>query len=231
MHPQFMWWVSRATGMVGGLLLVGSLVWGVLLSTRVLKPVDRPAWLLGLHRWMSSLGCIMIVVHMLALVGDNYVYFGWRELFVPWGSEWKNTPVALGVIAMYLLALVQISSLLMRWLPTRLWHAIHVSAYAVVWLGFVHGALAGTDVSNPVYQDLVMLLILAAMGFALVRVLIGSNRARVRATAAARGGTSVPADDPSGGEQAATSPADADAQRQARLAQLAAQRARTQSKD
>ena len=191
-HPQFMWWVSRATGMVGGLLLVGSLVWGVLLATRVLKPVDRPAWLLGLHRWMSALACIMIAIHMAALVADNYVYFGWRELFVPWGSEWKNTAVALGVIAMWLLVLVQGTSLLMRWMPKRVWHAIHVTSYAAVWLGFVHGALAGTDVTNPVYQYIVMLLILAAMGFALVRVLIGTNRARARENAAARSGGAVP---------------------------------------
>lgn len=187
LHPQMMWWLSRATGMVGGLLLVGSLVWGVLLATRVLKPADRPAWLLGVHRWMSSLACIMIAIHMAALAADNYVYFGWRELFVPWGSEWKNTAVALGVIAMWLLALVQGTSLIMKRLPKRLWHAIHVTSYAAVWLGFVHGAMAGTDVTNPVYQYLVMLLILSAMGFALVRVLIGSNKSRARENAAARG--------------------------------------------
>ncbi|MEY4607651.1 MAG: hypothetical protein RLY45_2411 [Actinomycetota bacterium] len=213
-HPQFMWWVSRATGMVGGLLLVGSLVWGVLLATRVLKPVDRPAWLLGLHRWMSALACIMIAIHMAALVADNYVYFGWRELFVPWGSEWKNTAVAFGVIAMWLLVLVQGTSMLMRWMPKKLWHAIHITSYAAVWLGFVHGALAGTDVTNPVYQYIVMLLILAAMGFALVRVLIGTNRARARENAAARntaagqpqsGETGVPGE-PSNASAAAASP-------------------------
>lgn len=213
-HPQFMWWVSRATGMVGGLLLVGSLVWGVLLATRVLKPVDRPAWLLGLHRWMSALACIMIAIHMAALVADNYVYFGWRELFVPWGSEWKNTAVAFGVIAMWLLVLVQGTSMLMRWMPKKLWHAIHITSYAAVWLGFVHGALAGTDVTNPVYQYIVMLLILAAMGFALVRVLIGTNRARARENAAARntaagqpqsGETGVPTE-PSTASAAAASP-------------------------
>lgn len=207
-HPQLMWWVSRATGMVGGLLMVGSLVWGVLLATRVLKPVDRPAWLLGLHRWMSALACIMIAIHMAALVADNYVYFGWRELFVPWGSEWKNTAVALGVIAMWLLVLVQGTSLLMRWMPKKVWHAIHITSYAAVWLGFVHGALAGTDVTNPVYQYIVMLLILAAMGFALVRVLIGTNRARARENAAARtAAASQPqaAESPSPAEPGATS--------------------------
>jgi hypothetical protein len=141
---------------------------------------------------MSALACIMIAIHMAALVADNYVYFGWRELFVPWGSEWKNTAVAFGVIAMWLLVLVQGTSMLMRWMPKKVWHAIHITSYAAVWLGFVHGALAGTDVTNPVYQYIVMLLILAAMGFALVRVLIGTNRARARENAAARNAASSP---------------------------------------
>ncbi|MFM7253484.1 MAG: ferric reductase-like transmembrane domain-containing protein [Ilumatobacteraceae bacterium] len=225
-HPQFMWWVSRATGMVGGLLLVGSLVWGVLLATRVLKPVDRPAWLLGLHRWMSALACIMIAIHMAALVADNYVYFGWRELFVPWGSEWKNTAVALGVIAMWLLVLVQGTSLLMRWMPKKVWHAIHVTSYAAVWLGFVHGALAGTDVTNPVYQYIVMLLILAAMGFALVRVLIGTNRARARENASARSGGARPQSADGNAAEPSAEPAVARAARNPRIPEAARAAAR-----
>jgi hypothetical protein len=100
----------------------------------------------------------------------------------------------------------------MKRLPKRLWHAIHVTSYAAVWLGFVHGALAGTDVTNPVYQYIVMLLILSAMGFALVRVLVGSNRARARENAAARhtaGGGESGSDSPratASGERPARNP-------------------------
>lgn len=185
---QLMWWVSRATGLVAGLLLVGSLVWGVLLATRALKPVDRPAWLLGLHRYMSSLACVLIVAHLLALVADNYVYFGWREIFVPWGSEWKNTPVALGVIAMYLIGLVQITSLVMKRIPKSLWRSVHLLSYVGVWLSFFHAAYAGTDVSNPIYQVVVLPLAMVATAAAMVRLIVGSNRKQAQARSARAGG-------------------------------------------
>jgi predicted ferric reductase len=209
---QFMWWVSRATGLVAGLLLVGSLVWGVLLATRALKPVDRPAWLLGLHRYMSTLACLLIVVHLLALVADNYVYFGWREIFVPWGSQWKNTPVALGVIAMYLIGLVQLTSLVMKRIPKSVWRSIHLLSYVGVWLSFFHAAYAGTDVSNPVYQVVVLPLAIVATAAAMVRLIVGSNRKQAQARSARAGAQPVaaaPATPTATDPDASPAPADA----------------------
>ncbi|MBI4884345.1 MAG: ferric reductase-like transmembrane domain-containing protein [Actinobacteria bacterium] len=178
MNPQLMWWISRASGMVAAMLLVASLIWGVLLATRALKPVDRPAWLMEMHRWFSALACIGVVIHVVALVGDNYVYFGWREVFVPQASGWKRLPVTLGVIAMYLLILVQGTSLIMKKLPRRLWKFVHYFSYVAVWLTSVHAALAGTDVSNRLYQALALLLTITAVTFAIIRIVIGTTRAQ-----------------------------------------------------
>lgn len=186
MHPQFWWWLSRATGMVAGILLVASLLWGVLLATRALKPVDRPAWLLAIHRWVSALACVGIVLHMVSLVADNYVHFSWKELFVPGGSAWKTAPVALGVVAFYLVALVQATSLVMRRLPTRWWKGIHYGGYLAVWLTSLHGALAGTDVSNRLYQAVALVLTIVAVTAGIVRVLLGTTRSQARARAVAR---------------------------------------------
>lgn len=205
---QLMWWVSRATGLVAGLLLVGSLVWGVLLATRALKPVDRPAWLLGLHRYMSSLACVLIVAHILALVADNYVYFGWREIFVPWGSQWKNTPVALGVIAMYLIGLVQLTSLVMKRIPKSLWRSVHLLSYVGIWLSFFHAAYAGTDVSNPVYQVLVLPLAMVATAAAMIRLIVGSNRKQAQARNARTGGQRAAVTAEAAGDAVATGAVD-----------------------
>ena len=179
MHPQLMWWLSRAAGMVASILLVASLVWGVLLATRALKPVDRPAWLLAMHRWLSALACIGILIHVLALVGDNYVHFGWKEIFIPQASGWKRMPVTLGVIAMYLLILVQGTSLIMKRLPRQLWKFVHYFSYVAVWLTSVHAALAGTDISNRVYQAVALLLTITAVTAAVIRIVVGTSRAQL----------------------------------------------------
>jgi len=176
-----MWWVSRSAGIVAFILLVASLVWGVLLATRALKPVDRPAWLLAMHRWVSALACVAVLIHVLGLVGDNYVYFGWREVFVPQASGWKRMPVTLGVVAMYLLIAVQGTSLVMKKLPRNLWKFIHYFSYIAVWLGSVHAALAGTDVSNRLYQAVALLLTIMAVTAAVIRIIVGTTRAQLAA--------------------------------------------------
>ena len=51
----------------------------------------------------------------------------------------------------YLLVAVQLSSMLMKHLPRRLWKWIHLSSYGLFWLGIAHGAMAGTDAGNPLY--------------------------------------------------------------------------------
>ena len=176
MSPQAWWHLTRASGIVAWVLLVASLVFGVLLSTRALKPLDRPAWLLSIHRWMSALAVACTGLHLVALVGDSYVHFGWSELFVPQASEWKPVAVTVGIIAFYLLAAVQISSLLMKRLPRRLWRAIHISSYAMVWTVSIHAGMAGTDASNRIYQAVGLLLTIVAVTAALMRVTIGRGR-------------------------------------------------------
>ena len=171
MNPQIWWYLARATGMVAWVLLVASVVWGVLLATRVLKPVDRPAWLLVMHRWLAALAVTCTGLHLVALAADSYVHFGWTEMFVPGASPWKTTAVGIGVVAFWLLVIVQVSSLLMRRLPRAVWRRVHYLSYAMVWAVSVHAGLAGTDVSNRVYQFVALLLTITAVSAAMVRVL------------------------------------------------------------
>ena len=87
MNPQFWWYVAHASGIVAWILLVASLVWGVLLATRVLRPHDRPAWLLDLHRALGGLAVVATGLHLLALVADSYITFGVMDLMVPFASS------------------------------------------------------------------------------------------------------------------------------------------------
>jgi len=173
MNPQLWWYFARASGMVAAVLLVASLVWGVLMATRALKPVDRPAWMLAMHRWFSGLAVTGVAIHIAALVADSYVHFGAKEILVPMASSWKPGAVTLGVVAMYLLVLVQATSLAMKRLPKRVWRGIHMSSYALTWLVFVHAGLAGTDVANRVYQVVALLLAIVAVTAAVLRVTMG----------------------------------------------------------
>lgn len=190
MNNQVWWYLSRSSGMVAWILLVGSLLLGVLLVTRALKPMDRPAWLLALHRWVSGLAVIATALHLGALVADNYVDFTLVDLLVPFASRWKPEALALGVVAMYLLVLVQVTSLLMARIPKRLWRGIHFSSYAMVWLVTVHAGMAGTDVKQRIYQLVALLLTIVAVTAAVLRIIIG-RRGAGRAAESASGSSSA----------------------------------------
>src|SRR5690349_6672416 len=101
--------------------------------------------MLDLHRYLGALTVAFVAVHLGGLVADNYTHWGAGDLLVPFATRWHPVPVAFGVVALYLLVAVEITSLFMRRIPRRWWHAIHCSSYALWAIAVVHAIYAGTD--------------------------------------------------------------------------------------
>ncbi len=144
MSSQFWWYTARAGGFVSWGLATASVVWGLLLSGRLSRR-PKPAWVLDLHRFLGALTVVFVGVHILGLWLDSYVHFGPAELFVPFASTWKPVAVAWGVVALYLLVAIEITSLLQRRIPRRFWHAVHLSSFGLFAFATVHALTAGTD--------------------------------------------------------------------------------------
>lgn len=166
MNAQTWWYVARASGIVAWLALTASVLAGILVPTRV-SGRQRPAWFLDVHRWLGGLTIGLVALHLGALVADSYVEFNLASLAIPFASTWKPFPVALGVIATWLLVLVGATSWAMRHLPRALWRGVHLLSYAAFFLVSLHGTLAGTDAGNPIYFAASMLA-LGAVVFATV---------------------------------------------------------------
>jgi predicted ferric reductase len=147
-NPQVMWFVSRSAGIMAWVLVTLSVCWGLFISTKAVAKASTPAWLLDFHRYLGGLSVFFTAVHLAGLVGDNYVYFGWAELFVPMASDWQPGAVAFGVIGFYLLIGVEATSLAMKRLPRRLWRAIHRSSFLLYFVATYHAIAAGTDSGN-----------------------------------------------------------------------------------
>jgi predicted ferric reductase len=148
-NQQFWWHLARASGIVTWGLLTASALWGVLLSTRLLKPYDRPAWLLDLHKWLGTLTLLGTGLHMGAIVGDSYVHFGTADVFVPFASDWKTIGVAWGIIGFYMLVAVQVSSWLMKKIPKPLWRSIHYLSYGLFVTISLHSSIGQMRAFEP----------------------------------------------------------------------------------
>lgn len=179
MTSQTGWYLARATGIVAWSLLTLSMTWGLMLRTRILNGRPTPRWLLDLHRFLGGLSVVFVALHLAGLVADSYTYFGPAELFVPFASSWRPGAVALGVVALYLLAAVEVTSLLMRHLPRRWWRAVHMSSFATFLLSTLHTVTAGTDARNSLLILAVNVAVAAVLFLVLVR-LLAPGRARGR---------------------------------------------------
>jgi DMSO/TMAO reductase YedYZ heme-binding membrane subunit len=182
MSEQLAWYVSRATGIVALTLTTLAVAWGLLFTTRLLQGRPSPKWLLDLHRFLGGLAVTFTAIHVGALVADNYVEFGPVDILVPFAASWQPEPVAWGVVGMYLLVAVELTSLVMKRLPRRFWRAVHFASYAVFWLAVVHGARAGTDASHPAYVAGVSAAVLAVVFLTAFRVVAVRKARRTNRT-------------------------------------------------
>jgi DMSO/TMAO reductase YedYZ heme-binding membrane subunit len=180
---QIWWWVARSSGMVAAVLIALTLVWGLLLTTKVIPRKGLPAWLTDMHRMLGGLSVLFIGVHLLALFLDSYAHFAWSELFVPFQSAYRAGAVAWGIGAFWMLLVVEGTSLLQRRMPRRVWRGLHYLSYPVAVMVAIHAMTAGTDSGNAVFRIttfglMALLTALTAYRFALSRR--GGARGRSR---------------------------------------------------
>ena len=143
------WYVARASGLVAWAALAASVVYGLLMTTKVMKGRVKNNWLLDLHRWLGALALIFTGIHVVALMLDVYVHFGLASVLVPLAATWHPVAVAWGVTSLYLLAAVELTSLARRHLNHRLWRRVHVLSFPLFVFSTVHGLTAGTDGRTP----------------------------------------------------------------------------------
>lgn len=174
MTNQLWWYVARAGGIVAWSLLAASVVLGLFLSTRV-RPLNAPpVWTTDLHRFLGGLATIFVGVHVVAIMLDSYTSFGVTDVLVPFASSWHPVWVAWGIVSMYLLLAVELTSLARRRLPRKLWHAVHLLSLPLFVFSTVHFAGAGTDAGNP-FAVFGMILLSGVVAAFLFRRFAGSR--------------------------------------------------------
>jgi hypothetical protein len=150
MSGQLPWYVARASGIVGWALLSAATLWGLALSTKVFGKRPRPNWLLDLHRMLGALALVFTGVHVGAILADQYVHFSLTSVLVPFTSTWRPGAVAFGVVGLYLLVAIELTSLLRAHLPKTLWRRVHYASFPLFIAATVHGLTAGTDTTRRV---------------------------------------------------------------------------------
>ena len=171
MNPQIWWYIARASGIIAWLFITASVLWGIMLSTKLFPAHRRPAWLLDLHRGLGALSVLFVATHVAALIADNWIHFDVIDIVVPFASEWKPWQVALGVFAMWGLVIVEVTSLAMKRLPKKVWRGVHFTSYLTFLLTSLHGTFAGTDATNTLYFATTVVTTAALVAAVLYRII------------------------------------------------------------
>jgi predicted ferric reductase len=169
--PKLSWYIARSSGMVSWLLLTASVIWGLVLSARILNRATAPGWLLDLHRFLGASSIVLTAIHILGLVGDNWMHIGWSETFVPMASKYRPGPVAWGVVAFYMLLAVELTSLVKSHIPRKLWRVTHYLSFPLFVATTVHGLFSGTDTEWKPYEWATVAGVSIVMVMLIVRII------------------------------------------------------------
>jgi predicted ferric reductase len=182
------WYVARAGGLVSWALLSMTVVWGLVISTKLFRSRARPAWMLDLHRFLGGFALLFTGLHIAGLMADTYVHFGPTEILIPFAGRWHPLAVAWGVASLYLLVAIEGTSLFMRRLSNRAWKRIHRTSFGLFVFATVHAIASGTDMTSLAARWSALLVSGTIVFLWLLRIVSarGSHRAVTRVATPAR---------------------------------------------
>jgi predicted ferric reductase len=143
------WYGVRATGFLAYFAVAGSVIYGLLLSTKLLDAIAHRPVSFALHKDLALVGLALSGLHGLLLLGDHTYAFTPGAIAIPFASPYAPAAVAVGQLAFYVMAIVTGSFYVRRQIGQRAWRLIHYLTF----LGFVgvtlHGITSGSDTSAP----------------------------------------------------------------------------------
>jgi methionine sulfoxide reductase heme-binding subunit len=139
------WYLARGTGAVALVLLTASVVLGVLGSVRFAARRWPRFTIDVLHRDVSLLVLVLLVVHIITSVLDGFAPISLLDPVIPFGSSYRPLWLGLGALAFDLLLAVLFTSILRRRFGYRAWRAVHWLAYVSWPVAVFHGLGTGSD--------------------------------------------------------------------------------------
>jgi hypothetical protein len=177
------WYAIRIAGVLAYLTLWLTTVSGICVSGGLF-----PRWgaiLMPVHA-LADLALSLALLHAALLLGDRFAGFTPETLVVPFRSSFQPIWTGLGIIALYLGAVVFWSVHIRPKIGYARWRFFHYSAFIVYVLALLHGLFAGTDSQSIAMKGMYLLTggSVVALGFIRRRAL-RRKAAEARETAAA----------------------------------------------
>ena len=167
LNSHYLWYSSRATGIVSLLLLTIVMVLGISTSTRIGNGIVPRFAIAEIHRRISLLSVVFIVVHILGSVLDSYVNISLASAVIPFTSQYKPLKVALGTIALDLIIAIIATSLLRAKMSFESWRFVHWLSFLSFAIAVIHTIVIGTDMRFA-WMELFVIICVGVVGVSLL---------------------------------------------------------------
>jgi len=174
------WYVVRAAGFISVGLLILLMISGIGLVTgltfRFFEPIK--AWVI--HRALALALCASVAIHVIFLLFDHFVPFSLVQVLVPFTATYKRMTihglhvgslwVALGILSMYGIVIVVLSSLSIIERNKGIWKKLHYVSYAVMLFIFFHALYLGSDLAYGLFRYAWLALGIFLLGMVMMRL-------------------------------------------------------------
>ncbi|HML21380.1 MAG TPA: ferric reductase-like transmembrane domain-containing protein [Aggregatilinea sp.] len=149
------WYLIRASGTTAFTLLTLSVLWGLAISSGVVKNWSPGPLTMLLHASLSWLALGFALGHGLLLLADSYFSYRLSDLLVPFTGPYRPAATGAGILAFWMLVVITPSfALKKRLMSHRAWKLLHYTSYIAFVLAAAHGLTAGTDGGKLGFQIL-----------------------------------------------------------------------------
>jgi methionine sulfoxide reductase heme-binding subunit len=183
-----LWYASRATGIVCLVLFTAVVLLGILVNRQGRLPGLPRFAVTGLHRSLSLLAVVFLVVHVVTAIGDSYVSIQVAAAIIPFTSSYEPLPIGLGAIALDLIAALIVTSLLRARLNRRLWRGVHWLAYAAFPVAVLHSITSASDLRSGYLLALTVVCVVAVVAAVAYRIAVAAAASRRGVPGAGLGG-------------------------------------------
>ncbi|WP_251029010.1 ferric reductase-like transmembrane domain-containing protein [Bacillus sp. ISL-40] len=158
------WYMIRASGLVAYLLLYLSVIIG-LYSQVQKKRKQKVTTSLFLHESLSNWALYLVLGHVGFLLIDSYISLQWLEILIPFNTDYKPLPMALGALSLYFLIMTIVTSKARKKIGYQKWRKLHALNPVLYIFVTIHGLLIGTDIQGAVLAavNILPLILLGGM--------------------------------------------------------------------
>ena len=172
-------------------MLAASVLYGLLLSTKILDAIAHRPVSFALHKDLAIVALLFATLHGALLIADQSFPFTPRAILVPFASPYSPISVGVGQLTFYLTAIVTASFYIRRQIGQRAWRLLHYLTFVAFIGASAHGVASGSDSGTPWAFWIYVIPIAAAVFFLTYRIVV-SLSSRIRPRVERAGTTGAP---------------------------------------